>query len=102
MSHSLYSGPSGDHRRFRIDLADGVLVSIGGGGEGLVYRATRTSGGSSVDVALKMVTNVPLEDYGRVARRASVLSNIEHPNLMHRQESFVGTALIDQDEVCES
>jgi serine/threonine protein kinase len=101
MTQELWTGPYGDHRRFRVAVDDEEQLSVGGGGEGLVYRAERATDGASLEVALKMVTNVPLDDYGRIARRQSVLSNIEHPNLMHQLESFIGTALIDQEEVSD-
>jgi serine/threonine protein kinase len=40
-----------------------------------------------------------LDDYERVAERASILASIEHQHVMRQIETFVGTALINQVEV---
>src|SRR5713101_4974731 len=92
---SLWTGPRGDHRRYRVDLDAGILVAVGDGGEGLVYRAIRESDG--LEVALKMLTAITLDDYGRVSERAAVMHQIDHPNVMHQIETFIGTALVDID-----
>src|SRR5712692_10031711 len=93
---SLWTGPRGDHRRYRVDLIDGELVNVGDGGEELVYHAIRESDG--VEVALKMLTALTLDDYDRVAGRAALMAEIDHPNVMHQIETFIGTALVDVDE----
>jgi hypothetical protein len=61
------------------------------GGEGLVFEAANENTGEAV--ALKMLTAVPVDDYGRVAQRAAAFDQIEHPNLMRHLETFVGPPL---------
>jgi serine/threonine protein kinase len=94
---SLWTGPREEPRRYRVDLHDGLLENEGDGGEGLVYRATRTTGGAH-DVALKMLTTLTVGDYERVAERARLMAQIEHPNVMRQIETFIGTALLDSNE----
>jgi serine/threonine-protein kinase len=74
---------------------------VGDGGEGLVYRAVGDFGGEEREVALKMVTSLSFDDYERLAERASVMAQIEHPNIMRQVETFVGTALIDSDDLSD-
>jgi len=93
--HSLWTGPRGDHRRYRVDLRDGALQSVGDGGEGLVYRAVRESDG--LEVALKMLTALTLDDYPRIEQRGRLMAEIDHSNVMHQIETFTGTALVDID-----
>jgi serine/threonine protein kinase len=95
---SLWTGPRSDPRRYRVDLVDGVLVNIGDGGEGLVFRAIGQFGDQERDVALKMHTSLTLEDFDRFSLRAQALSEIDHPNVMHVIEVFLGTGLVDRQE----
>lgn len=97
-AHSLWTGPRHDPRRYRVELKNGTLHAIGDGGEGLVYRATRVSGGAPVEVALKMHTALAMADFARLKERAQVLRAVDHGNVMHLVDVFVGTALIDTDE----
>ena len=71
---------------------------MGDGGEGLVFRATANCGEQEHDVALKMHTSLTLDDFERFSRRAHALSEIDHPNVMHMIEVFIGTALVDCDD----
>jgi len=71
---------------------------MGDGGEGLVFRATANFGEQEHDVALKMHTSLTLDDFERFSRRARALSEIDHPNVMHMIEVFIGTALVDCDD----
>src|ERR1022692_4117492 len=91
----LWTGPRDDPRRYRVDLVDGELVNVGGGGEGLVYRAVRHFEGEEQVVALKMHTGLSFDDFERFELRASALAHIEHPHVMKLLEAFVGTALVD-------
>ena len=75
-----------------------MLQREGDGGEGLVYRATGIIDGAERDVALKLLTTLTVDDYERVAARARLMSEIDHPHVMHQVETFVGTALIDTDD----
>jgi serine/threonine protein kinase len=93
---SLWTGPRDDPRHYRVDLTDEGLVSIGDGGEGLVYRAVGVVDGVTQDVALKMLTSLTLDDYDRVAKRAAIVAEIRNPHVMRQIETFVGTALIDE------
>ncbi len=68
---------------------------MGDGGEGLVYRAVRESDG--LDVALKMLTALTIDDYPRIEQRGRLMAEIDHPNVMHQIETFTGTALVDVD-----
>ena len=95
---SLWTGPPGEPRRYRVDLVDGEPVDVGGGGEGLVYQAHRTVNDEEHVVALKMHTTLTLDDFERFAERATALSKVDHPNVMHLVDLFVGTALIDDDD----
>jgi hypothetical protein len=95
---SLWTGPREDPRRYRVDLADEGLVSEGDGGEGLVYRAIRTVDGVSEEVALKMLTTLTLDDYERLAERASVLTHIHSPHIMRQLDTFIGPALPPGEE----
>jgi WD40 repeat protein len=97
-AQSLWTGPRQDPRRYRVELKGGTLHAIGDGGEGLVYRATRVTGGTPVEVALKMHTGLTMDDFGRLNERAQTLRAIDHENVMHLVDVFVGTALIDSDE----
>jgi WD40 repeat protein len=73
-------------------------VSVGAGGEGLVYQARRTVAGDERVVALKMHTNLSFDDFEWFMARAEALSEIDHPHVMHLEDVFVGTALIDDDD----
>ena len=97
-AHSLWTGPPQDPRRYRVELKNGTLHAIGDGGEGLVYRATRVSGGTPVEVALKMHTALAMSDFERLKERAQVLRTVDHGNVMRLVDAFVGTALVDTDE----
>jgi serine/threonine protein kinase len=88
---SVWTGPVGDDRRYRVDLTANGLEKFGEGGEGLVYRAVRSR--DSDDVALKMLTSVPLSDYERVRQRCNAISQVQHPNIMQQLETFVGSGL---------
>jgi WD40 repeat protein/serine/threonine protein kinase len=96
-AHSLWTGPRQDPRRYRVELKNGTLHAIGDGGEGLVYRATRVSGGAPVEVALKMHTTLAMADFEKLQERAQTLRTVDHGNVMHLVDVFVGTALIDTD-----
>jgi serine/threonine protein kinase len=98
---SLWTGPRDDPRRYRVDLGSDGLSSVGDGGEGLVYHAVGRLGDEEREVALKMVTSLSFHDYGRLAERSLVMAQIDHPNIMHQIETFVGTALIDREDVSE-
>ena len=73
-------------------------MSVGGGGEGLVYQAQRTVAGDENVVALKMHTHLSFDDFEWFMARAKALSEIDHPHVMHLEDVFVGTALIDDDD----
>ena len=90
-----WTGPWGDHRRYRVELAaDDVDVALSGG-EGLVFAAVVDRNGEAV--ALKMLTALPVEDYGRVAQRGAIFAAVEHPNLMRQVDTFIGPALSIDD-----
>jgi len=91
VTDALYTGPLGDHRRYRVALSDGGPVGISGG-EGLVFEATDGGGNR---YALKMLTAVPLDAYGRLVERLAPLSSLRHPHLMRHVEVFLGPALMD-------
>src|ERR1700733_16233845 len=97
-SRSLWTGPRDDPRRYRVDFVDGGLLSMGDGGEGLVFRATSRFEGQERDVALKMHTSLTLDDFERFSHRAEAFCEVDHPNVMHMIEVFVGTALVDCDQ----
>jgi len=97
-TQSLWTGPRDDPRRYRVDFVDGILVSMGDGGEGLVFRATTHFEGHEREVALKMHTSLTLDDFERFSRRAHALPEVDHPNVMHMIEVFIGTGLVDCDE----
>jgi serine/threonine-protein kinase len=96
-ARSLWTGPRSDPRRYRVDLVDGKLASIGDGGEGLVFRATARFGEQEREVALKMHTSLTLEEFDSFRGRAQALSEIDHPSVMHMIEVFIGTGLVDRD-----
>jgi WD40 repeat protein len=95
---ALWTGPREDPHRYRVDLGEEGLVSVGDGGEGLVYRAIRTVDGISTDVALKLLTSLTLDDYARLATRSAVVASIDHPNVMRQIETFEGSALLHHDQ----
>src|ERR1022692_4681002 len=99
---SLWTGPTEDPHRYRVDLSEEGLVSVGDGGEGLVYQAVRMVGGVSMDVALKMLTNLTLDDYERLAARSKVIAAIDDPHVMRQIETFVGTALLHRDRAADA
>ena len=71
---------------------------MGDGGEGLVFRAFGQFGDEEREVALKMHTSLTLDDFDRFSLRSEALSEIDHPNVMHVIEVFLGSGLIDRDE----
>ncbi len=77
--------------------ADGP-ETVGDGGEGLVFQATCEIEGEERQVALKMHTAVPARDYARIVARARVLSVIDHPNVMHVRDAFIGSALTESPD----
>src|SRR5580704_13220036 len=91
----LWTGPPDDPRRYRVEGVDGQPYAIGDGGEGLVFRATSCIQGEERNVALKMHTSLSLDEFEWFSLRAHALSEIDHPNVMHLIEVFVGTALVD-------
>ena len=93
--HSLWTGPREDPRRYPVELVDGFLITVGDGGKGLVYQAYRSVDGEEQLLALKMHTTLTVDDFERFIGRARVLSQIDHPNVMHLVDAFVGTALVD-------
>jgi serine/threonine-protein kinase len=78
-----------------VELVDGFLITVGDGGEGLVYQAYRSVDGEEQLLALKMHTTLTVDDFERFIGRARVLSQIDHPNVMHLVDAFVGMALAD-------
>ena len=96
VASSLWTGPRSDPRRYRVDLVDGVLVTTGDGGEGLVFHGVGQFGDQQRDVALKMHTSLTLDDFDRFSLRTEALSQIDHPNVMHVIEVFLGTGLVDR------
>jgi len=94
-ARALWTGPRHDPTRYRVDLAEGTLQSVGDGGEGLVYHATCDVDGAEREVALKMHTAARADDYSRLVTRAQILSGIDHPNVMHLLDAFVGSALVE-------
>ena len=97
----LWTGPREDSRRYKVDNGADGPVTVGDGGEGLVYRSVGDSDGATHDVALKMLTSLALDDYERVAERSRVMTQILHPHIMRQLETFVGTALIDSDDLVD-
>ena len=90
-----WTGPWGDHRRYRVELpADDVDLALAGG-EGLVFAAVVDRTGEAV--ALKMLTALPVDDYGRVAQRGTIFAEVEHPNLMRQVATFIGPALTTEE-----
>ena len=65
------------------------------GGEGLVFAALVDRTGQTV--ALKMLTALPVDDYGRVAQRGAIFAEVEHPNLMHQVDTFIGPPLTTEE-----
>ena len=94
---ALWTGPRSDPHRYRVDIL-GEELSSNGGGEGLVFRAIRKDRASTEDVALKLLTTLPHEDYGRFANRMAALAEVDHPHVMRQIETFVGSALVADDE----
>jgi serine/threonine protein kinase len=92
---ALWTGPRQDPTRYRVDLVDGTLQSVGDGGEGLVFQATCVINGQERQVALKMHTAARADDYPRLATRAQILAGIKHPNVMYLLDAFVGSALVE-------
>ena len=88
---TLWVGPREDPYRYRIEVLDGCPELVGDGGEGIVYRACRTS--DLRDIALKMVTAITPDDYERFSDRAAALSEIDNPHVMVQIETFVGLSL---------
>ncbi len=95
-----WAGPWGDHRRYRVDLPEDGIEASRTGGEGLVFEAAVERTGEAV--ALKMLTAVPVDEYGRVAQRAAAFDQIEHPNLMRHLETFVGPPLTAEEDPDEA
>jgi serine/threonine protein kinase len=98
-SQSLWTGPREDPRRYRVDLVDGELLSTGDGGEGLVFQATMRLHGDERRVALKMHTSLTHKDFAWFSQRARSLCDIDHPHIMQMVDVFVGTALVNSDEI---
>lgn len=92
----LWTGPRGDHRRYRVDVVDGTLEPLGDGGEGLVYRAVATDGSGRI-VALKMLTSLSLDDYPTVEARGALLAQVDDLHVMRCVETFLGCPLVDTD-----
>ena len=85
----LWTGPLEHLDRYRVAL-DAVTSAVAGG-EGIVYRAFDT--GRRIDVALKLLTVVGLDEFDVLAERLGPLAQITHPNLMANADAFIGTAL---------
>ncbi len=92
--HRYSTGPVADPDRYVVTAVDLAEVQIGG--EGLLYRAWSRDTGRTV--ALKMLTTVPVDDFERVSDRSALLVRVRHPNLMVQVETFVGTALHDENQ----
>ena len=90
-----WTGPWGDHRRYRVELSSDDVGAALAGGEGLVFAAVVDRTGQAV--ALKMLTALPVDDYGRVAQRGAIFAEVEHPNLMHQVDTFIGPALTTEE-----
>ena len=43
-----------------------------------------------------MHTAARMDDYTRLVTRAGILSGVNHPNVMHLLDAFVGTALVEK------
>ena len=90
-----WTGPWGDHRRYRVELSSDDVETALPGGEGLVFAALVDRTGQTV--ALKMLTALPVDDYGRVAQRGAIFAEVEHPNLMHQVDTFIGPPLTTEE-----
>ena len=90
-----WTGPWGDHRRYRVELSSDDVETALPGGEGLVFAALVDRTGQAV--ALKMLTALPVDDYGRVAQRGAIFAEVEHPNLMHQVDTFIGPPLTTEE-----
>ena len=44
-----------------------------------------------------MLTALPVDDYGRVAQRGAIFAEVEHPNLMHQVNTFIGPPLTTEE-----
>lgn len=96
MTEQLWTGPADDPRRYRVPLVDGRPVpEPGGGGDGLVYRATDHEGN---DVALKLLLHARAADLPDAAVRLERIAVLAEPHLMRPIEVFVGTALTNDPE----
>ena len=80
MTEQLWTGPADDPRRYRVPLVDGRPVpEPGGGGDGLVYRATDHEGN---DVALKLLLHARASDLPDAAVRLERIAVLAEPYLM--------------------
>jgi hypothetical protein len=78
-------GPAGDSRRYALASPEEPAAV---GGQGVVYRATRTADGTMV--ALKQLHAVDLDDWVALRRRARLAAEISHPNLVRFLDEFLG------------
>ena len=90
MTGPLFTGPLADPRRYRIEVVGDGPVAVTGG-EGLVFEATSTDGRR---YALKLLTTVAPDDYGRLVERYEGLAGLDHPHLMRHVEVFLGAAFL--------
>ncbi|MFN8052289.1 MAG: serine/threonine-protein kinase [Acidimicrobiales bacterium] len=101
MSRSLWTGPRSDPRRYRVTLdGDEPVPEPGSGGDGLVFAARTRYGspdGTERQVALKLKLRVRELDEHELARRASILKAVDHPNVMRATDGFIGPALTAED-----
>jgi len=98
-SRSLWTGPADDPQRYRVETPDGELEPVGDGGEGLVFHASTGAGDDERPVALKLLTTVSIDQYETLAARSRSIAAVEHPHLMRQIEVFVGTGLVDADDI---
>ncbi len=91
----LFLGPAHDPSRYQVSTDD--LDHAVTGGEGIVYRARRTTTGEAF--AVKVLTVVPLTEYPQFAARAALLEQAVHPHLMEQVETFLGCPLGDGSAV---
>lgn len=100
-SHTFWTGPEEDPYRYRIVSDSDYPTSDASGAEGMVFRATLSSGADVPGevVALKILQKGAVEDFPMMRRRFVAMQGVEHTNLMVASEMFLGTALRpDADE----
>jgi serine/threonine protein kinase len=87
----FWAGPFEDPRRYRVTAE--AIQSRAEGGQGLVYRATRTVDGCGV--ALKQLTRFPVADWPAHVERLHLIEEVPHPALGRHLDAFLGSAFFD-------